>query len=223
MSNKRNILISCAENQNACLKQVLEEQLFSVTISNLSLLKDFKKLQPAIIITDIDIPDIKTNLKEIKRISNTPVIIYTQNNDIVNKLLSFELGCDDYILYSCDIKEVIARVNAVLNRCKADKNLEEVVVFEGLLVNKTAYQVSVMGETIFFPPKELELLYTLACSPNKVFTRDELLDRVWGYEYYGDTRTVDVHIDRIRKKLKNCSFNWSIKTVYGIGYKFEIS
>lgn len=217
MQQKKTILI-CANNVSSTLVREMEEK-FNVIITENKLYDNFIKRQPALIVADIADSEVVEDFKEIKRISDIPAVIYTEKNDLIQKLICFEAGADDYILNDCDEKEIIVRICAVIRRCYKKRRNDEVLVFEGLMINKTAYEVIENGEKIDFPPKEFELLYCLAETAGKVFTREQLLDRIWGFDYYGDTRTVDVHIDRIRKKLKNDV----VKTVYGVGYKFEIS
>ena len=218
MQQKKTILI-CAVNINSNLIREMEDKNLNVIIIENNLYDNFVKRQPAVIMADVADSEVFEDFKEIKKISDIPFIVYTEKNDLVYKLIAFETGADDYILKDWDIKETVARICAVVRRCYRKRKNEEMLVFEGLMINKTSYEVMENGEKIDFPPKEFELLYCLAETSGKVFTREQLLDRIWGFDYYGDTRTVDVHIDRIRKKLKRDV----IKTVYGVGYKFEIS
>ena len=159
--------------------------------------------------------------------SNTPIIMLSAKGEIFDKVLGLELGADDYIIKPFDTKELVARVKAVLRRFQpmpaaaASQTNGKYVEYPDLIINLTNYSVVYQGETIDMPPKELELLYFLASSPNQVFTREQLLDHIWGYEYIGDTRTVDVHIKRLREKIKDHK-SWAISTVWGIGYKFEV-
>jgi len=163
-------------------------------------------------------------LKELRRESRIPVIMITAKGQTYDKVLGLELGADDYITKPFDMQELLARVKAVLRRT-SDLVGEEgsVVEFDKLQINIGNYEVRIDGKVIDMPPKELELLYFLAKNPNKVFTRDQLLDKVWGFEYFGDSRTIDVHIKRLRQKLEGVSDRWELKTVWGVGYKFEAS
>jgi DNA-binding response OmpR family regulator len=147
----------------------------------------------------------------------------TAKGEVFDKILGLELGADDYVTKPFDTKEIVARVKAVLRR-STDKNKKQTqeVKFDKLRINLTNYELEVNGVNIDTPPKELELIYHLASNPNKVYTRDQLLDEVWGFDYYGDSRTVDVHVKRLREKLENVSEEWSLKTVWGVGYKFEV-
>lgn len=165
--------------------------------------------------------------RRIRAKKETPIIMLTAKGETFDKVLGLELGADDYIVKPFDTKEVVARIKAVLRRtgrvttAKSDANEGE-LVFDDLVINITKYELKVRGEVVDTPPKEMELLYYLAKNYNKVFTRDALLDEVWGFEYYGDSRTIDVHIKRLREKLEGVSENWSLKTVWGVGYKFEV-
>ena len=165
--------------------------------------------------------------RRIRAKKETPIIMLTAKGETFDKVLGLELGADDYIVKPFDTKEVVARIKAVLRRtgrttaAKSDANEGE-IAFEDLVINITKYELKVKGEVVDTPPKEMELLYYLAKNSNKVFTRDALLDEVWGFEYYGDSRTIDVHIKRLREKLEGVSEKWSLKTVWGVGYKFEV-
>ena len=165
--------------------------------------------------------------REIRHKSNLPIIMLSAKGEVFDKVLGLELGADDYIIKPFDSKELVARVKAVLRRFQpaapaaASQTTGKYVEYQDLIINQTNYSVIYKGKTVDMPPKELELLYFLASSPNQVFTREQLLDHIWGYEYIGDTRTVDVHIKRLREKIKDHA-NWSISTVWGIGYKFEV-
>lgn len=165
--------------------------------------------------------------RRIRAKKETPIIMLTAKGETFDKVLGLELGADDYIVKPFDTKEVVARIKAVLRRtgrttvAKSDASEGE-IVFEDLVINITKYELKVKGEVVDTPPKEMELLYYLAKNSNKVFTRDALLDEVWGFEYYGDSRTIDVHIKRLREKLEGVSEKWSLKTVWGVGYKFEV-
>ena len=164
--------------------------------------------------------------REIRQQSNVPIIMLSAKGEVFDKVLGLELGADDYIIKPFDSKELVARVKAVLRRYQPaqaaqTKPAGKYVEYPDLTINLTNYSVVYKGKTVDMPPKELELLYFLASSPNQVFTREQLLDHIWGYEYIGDTRTVDVHIKRLREKIKDHA-SWAISTVWGIGYKFEV-
>ncbi len=189
----------------------------------------FDRYEPNLVLLDLMLPGIDGYqvCREIRAKSNTPIIMLSAKGEVFDKVLGLELGADDYIIKPFDSKEMVARVKAVLRRYQpvkaevpvADKAKR--VTYPGLDINLTNYSVVVDGNTVDMPPKELELLYFLASSPNQVFTREQLLDQIWGYEYVGDTRTVDVHIKRLREKI-NDHPTWCLGTVWGVGYKFEV-
>ena len=184
--------------------------------------------RPELVVLDVMLPGIDGYqvCREIRAKSVTPIIMLSAKSEVFDKVLGLELGADDYIMKPFDAKEMVARVRAVLRRYQVGRQAEparektKCVEYEGLTINLTNYSVLCDGKNVEMPPKELELLYCLAASPNQVFTREQLLDRIWGYEYIGDTRTVDVHIKRLREKIKDHP-HWSLSTVWGIGYKFE--
>jgi DNA-binding response OmpR family regulator len=185
-----------------------------------------QKFQPNLVILDVMMPvmDGYETCREIRKRGSTPVVFLTAKGETFDKVLGLELGADDYIVKPFDNKELVARVKAVLRRTEVKENTSKKLTFPGLVINQANYSVIYEDQEIEMPPKELELLFFLASHPNQVFTREQLLNQIWGYEYYGDTRTVDVHIKRIREKLENETHeeNWSIKTVWGVGYKFEV-
>lgn len=189
----------------------------------------FDSFQPNLILLDLMLPGIDGYqvCREIRAKSNTPIIMLSAKGEVFDKVLGLELGADDYIIKPFDSKELVARVKAVLRRYQPivkqepPKSAAKMVEYPDLIINQTNYSVLYQGESVDMPPKELELLYFLASSPNQVFTREQLLDHIWGYEYIGDTRTVDVHIKRLREKIKDHP-TWSLSTVWGIGYKFEV-
>ncbi|PKM49522.1 MAG: DNA-binding response regulator [Firmicutes bacterium HGW-Firmicutes-7] len=186
-------------------------------------LSAFQSYNPNLVILDLMLPgkDGYDVCKEIRQVSNIPIIMLTAKGETFDKILGLELGADDYMVKPFDTKELTARVKAVLRRFTPQKDKSKQIILENLNINLSNYSVMFKDTKIEMPPKELELLYFLASSPNQVFTREQLLNRIWGYEYLGDTRTVDVHIKRIREKINENDF-WAIKTVWGIGYKFEV-
>ncbi len=192
-------------------------------------LKVFPEFKPNLVLLDLMLPgmDGYQVCRELRTASQVPIIMLSAKGEIFDKVLGLELGADDYMIKPFDSKELVARVKAVLRRYQApsqsssSKQQGEYVEYPDLIVNLTNYSVIYKGHSVEMPPKELELLYFLAASPNQVFTREQLLDHIWGYEYIGDTRTVDVHIKRLREKIKDHA-NWAISTVWGIGYKFEV-
>ena len=189
-------------------------------------LRQMQRFDPNLVILDVMMPkmDGYETCREIRKQGNTPVIFLTAKGETFDKVLGLELGADDYIVKPFDNKELVARVKAVLRRTETKETNVKKLVFPGLVINQSNYSVTYKERNIDMPPKELELLFFLASHPNQVFTREQLLNQIWGYEYYGDTRTVDVHIKRIREKLDNDEHEepWSIKTVWGVGYKFEV-
>ena len=187
----------------------------------------FNALKPDIILLDIMLPGLDgwQVCREIRKKSNVPIIMITAKVETFDKVLGLELGADDYIVKPFDTKEVIARIKAVYRRVgqsSAEAEIKE-VKYDKLSVNMTRYELRVNGQVLDTPPKELELLFHLASNPNRVYTRDQLLDEVWGFEYYGDSRTIDVHVKRLREKLEGVSDQWALKTVWGVGYKFEVA
>ncbi len=193
-----------------------------------SALRELNLFQPNLILLDLMLPGIDGYqvCREVRTKSQVPIIMLSAKGEVFDKVLGLELGADDYIVKPFDTKELVARVKANLRRCQQTsaepaKNPDaKIVEYPDLVINQSNYSVLYQGHTVEMPPKELELLYFLASSPNQVFTREQLLDHIWGYEYIGDTRTVDVHIKRLREKIKDHP-RWSLSTVWGIGYKFE--
>ena len=232
MAIKQKILIVDDDNNIAELVALyLTKECFETKIVNdgEEALKQFHIFHPDLILLDLMLPGIDGYqvCREIRAHSQTPIIMLSAKGEVFDKVLGLELGADDYIMKPFDSKEMVARVKAVLRRYHPAKpeiptdNNSKCVEYPGLVINLTNYSVTYMGHQIDMPPKELELLYFLAASPNQVFTREQLLDHIWGYEYIGDTRTVDVHIKRLREKIKD-NPNWALSTVWGIGYKFEV-
>lgn len=231
MVNRQKILIVDDDNNIAELISLyLTKECFETMIVNdgESVMETITSYSPNLILLDLMLPgmDGYQVCREVRAKYSIPIIMLSAKGEIFDKVLGLELGADDYIEKPFDSKELVARVKAVLRRYKpaapaveapADKRVE----YQDLIVNLTNYSVTYMGKNIDMPPKELELLYFLTSSPNHVFTREQLLDQIWGYEYIGDTRTVDVHIKRLREKIKDHG-NWKISTIWGIGYKFEV-
>ncbi|MDD3338764.1 MAG: response regulator transcription factor [Lachnospiraceae bacterium] len=231
MVTKQKILIVDDDNNIAELISLyLTKECFEPKIVNdgEAALREFDTFQPNLILLDLMLPgmDGYQVCREIRQKSNTPIIMLSAKGEIFDKVLGLELGADDYMIKPFDSKELVARVKAVLRRFHVDKPATppmtgKYVEYPDLVINQTNYSVIYNGQQVDMPPKELELLYFLASSPNQVFTREQLLDHIWGYEYIGDTRTVDVHIKRLREKIKDHEA-WAIGTVWGIGYKFEV-
>ena len=186
----------------------------------------FKMYEPDIVLLDIMLPkkDGWQVCREIREMSSKPIIMITAKGEVFDKVLGLELGADDFLVKPFDMKELSARVKAVLRRYQAHTNQDddEVVKFENIEISRQKYELKLKGKSVDIPPKELELLYFLASNYNRVFTRDQLLDKVWGFDYLGDSRTVDVHVKRLREKLEGVSDKWVLKTVWGVGYKFEL-
>ncbi len=230
MASKQKILIVDDDNNIAELVALyLTKECFETKIVNdgEQALKEFHAFHPNLILLDLMLPGIDGYqvCREIRHVSDIPIIMLSAKGETFDKVLGLELGADDYVIKPFDSKELVARIRAVLRRFNvkspAVPSNEKSVSYPDLTVNLTNYSVTYMGRQVDMPPKELELLYFLASSPNQVFTREQLLDHIWGYEYIGDTRTVDVHIKRLREKIKDHP-SWSIATVWGIGYKFEV-
>lgn len=214
---------------NICelLKIYLEKNGFETAIVNdgLSAVEYAESKKPDLILLDIMLPSLDgwQVCREIRKKSDVPIIMLTAKGETFDRVLGLELGADDYIPKPFDTKEVIARVKAVLRRSAAPKESEQKLVsFDKLTINITSYELIVDGKQIDTPPKELELIYHLASNPGRVYTRNQLLDEVWGFDYFGDSRTVDVHVKRLREKLEGVSDQWELKTVWGVGYKFDI-
>ena len=187
-------------------------------------LEIIKNVHLDLVILDLMMPKLDglETCRRIREFSTVPIIMLTAKGETFDKILGLELGADDYISKPFDTKEVIARIKAVLRRTdKKNSSAEQKVAFDNLVINLTNYELIVKGVQVDTPPKELELIFRLASNPNRVYTRDQLLDEVWGFDYYGDSRTVDVHVKRLREKLEGASTEWSLKTVWGVGYKFE--
>lgn len=233
MVNKQKILIvDDDENIAELISLYLTKECFDTMMvhDGEKALIAYDTYHPSLILLDLMLPGIDGYqvCREIRAKSNVPIIMLSAKGEVFDKVLVLELGADDYMMKPFDSKELVARVKAVLRRYQAIPKPEipgedkgKCVEYPGITINLTNYSVIVDGETVDMPPKELELLYFLAASPNQVFTREQLLDQIWGYEYIGDTRTVDVHIKRLREKIKDHS-DWSLSTVWGIGYKFEV-
>ena len=187
----------------------------------------FKIYEPDLVLLDIMMPkkDGWQVCREIREISSKPVIMITAKGEVFDKVLGLELGADDFVVKPFDMKELSARIKAILRRYSAHAKVDddEVVRFENMEISLQRYELKLCGKSVDIPPKELELLYFLSSNCNRVFTRDQLLDKVWGFDYLGDSRTVDVHVKRLREKLEGVSDKWSLKTVWGVGYKFEAS
>ncbi len=231
MDTKTKILI-VDDEENICelVRLYIEKEGFEAIIAGdgQEAVAKFTAEKPDLILLDVMLP-IKDGwqvCREIRAQSNVPIIMLTAKGETFDKVLGLELGADDYVVKPFEPKELVARIRAVLRRSAGtedEKEDEDELKFEGLRINQSTYEVYIDDKKVEMPPKEFELLYFLAKNTNKVFTRDQLLDEIWGYEFFGDSRTVDVHIKRIREKLEGKDRNWALKTVWGVGYKFEVS
>lgn len=228
MPNSKILIVDDDINICELLRLYLEKDGFEpeVVTDGFAAIDAFNKFNPDLVLLDIMLPGLDgwQICREIRKTSQTPIIMLTAKGETFDKVLGLELGADDYITKPFETKEVIARIKAVLRRTVTQTPATEAakeVAYDKLSINLTNYELKVDGKAIDTPPKELELIYHLASNPNRVYTRDQLLDEVWGFEYYGDSRTVDVHVKRLREKLEGVSDKWELKTVWGVGYKFE--
>ena len=228
----QNKILVVDDDKNICelLRLYLEKEGYAVTLAfdGREGLDAFAKNNPDLILLDVMMPNMDgwQVCREIRKTSECHIIMITAKGETIDKVLGLELGADDYVVKPFDSKEVVARIKAILRRTssapEADNSSKKIVNFPKLSINLESYELKVDGKAIDTPPKELELLFHLASNPNRVYTRDQLLDEVWGFEYYGDSRTVDVHVKRLREKLEGVCEDWSLKTVWGVGYKFEV-
>ena len=217
------------DDSNICelLRLYLEKEGFITAIASdgAQAVTMFDTEKPDLILLDVMMPRLDgwQVCREIRKKSQCPIIMLTAKGEVFDRVLGLELGADDYVVKPFETKEVIARIKAVLRRSGANEaKKERIVEYDGLSINMENYELRVHGKPVDTPPKEMELIYHLASNPNRVYTRDQLLDEVWGFEYYGDSRTVDVHVKRLREKLDGVSEQWTLKTVWGVGYKFEV-
>ena len=226
--NKKALVVEDDKNIAELLRLYLEKDGFEVSIASDGGqgLRLAGEVEPDVILLDIMLPvmDGWQVCKEIRRTSQVPIIMLTAKGETYDTVSGLEMGADDYVTKPFEVKELIARIHAVMRRADGvAAPAEKKLVYDKLVVNLDSYELIVDGKKIDTPPKEMELLYHLAASPNRVFTRNQLLDEVWGFDYFGDSRTVDVHIKRLREKLEGVSDQWSLKTVWGVGYKFEVN
>ena len=222
------LIVEDDQNIADLLRLYLEKEGYAAAIASDggSGVEMFRKLQPDLVLLDVMLPvmDGWGVLQAIRQESQTPVIMLTAKGELSDKVSGLKMGADDYITKPFEMKEVLARIEAVLRRggTEAEQEKSRRLVFDKLVIDLDAFELIVDGRKVDTPPKEMELLYHLASSPNRVYTRNQLLDEVWGFDYFGDSRTVDVHIKRLREKLEGISDKWSLKTVWGVGYKFEV-
>ena len=227
MINKTKVLV-VDDDMNICelIRLYLEKDGYEVkTVYNgKNGIEAFGEFTPSIVILDIMLPGIDgwQVCRELRKISNIPIIMLTAKGETFDKVLGLELGADDYMVKPFEPKELVARVKAVLRRYEHKEFDVDEIIYPNLVINHSNYVVKLSGKELDLPPKELELLYFLASNPNKVFTREQLLEHVWGFDFYGDSRTVDVHVKRLREKIDLPNQVWQLKTVWGVGYKFEV-
>lgn len=219
------LIVDDDKNIAELLKIYLEKENFATVTAfdGKEAIALFEQEHPSLVLLDVMLPKLDgwQVCRHIRESASTPVIMLTAKGETFDKILGFDLGCDDYIVKPFDAKEVVARVRAVLRRAQPMETEKKEIIYENLSININNYIMKVNGAQVDTPPKELELIYHLAGHPNRVFTRNQLLDEVWGFDYYGDSRTVDVHVKRLREKLEGVSEKWALKTVWCVGYKFE--
>ena len=214
-------------NIGELLRLYLEKEGYDTVVmtDGAAALEAFDTAKPDLILLDVMMPRLDgwQVCREIRKKSQCPIIMITAKGELFDRVLGLELGADDYVVKPFEAKEVMARIKAVLRRCGVTSEKKaRIVEYENLYINMENYELRVCGKVVDTPPKEMELIYHLASNPNRVYTRNQLLDEVWGFEYYGDSRTVDVHVKRLREKLEGVSDQWTLKTVWKVGYKFEV-
>jgi len=224
---KKVLIIEDDDNIAELLRLYLEKDGFEVAIAENGALgvAEFSRFEPNLVLLDIMIPvlDGWGVCREIRAVSNVPIIMLTAKGETIDKVTGLEMGADDYIVKPFEVGELMARIHAVMRRFDvAGVSEAKRLTFDNLVIDMDSFELIVSGKRVEAPPKEMELIFHLASSPNRVYTRNQLLDEVWGFDYFGDSRTVDVHIKRLREKLENVSDKWSLKTVWGVGYKFEL-
>ena len=224
---KKALIVEDDSNIAELLRLYLEKDGFACTIAENGAagIAEFERTKPDLVLLDIMLPvlDGWGVCKEIRAVSSAPIIMLTAKGETFDKVAGLEMGADDYLVKPFEIGELIARVHAVMRRTDTTDSPEgRRLVYDNLVIDMDSFELQVSGKKVEAPPKEMELLFHLASSPNRVYTRNQLLDEVWGFDYFGDSRTVDVHIKRLREKLENVSDKWSLKTVWGVGYKFEL-
>ena len=228
MTDIKIMVVDDDPNIGELLRLYLEKEGFTAVVmpDGEAALAAFDAEKPDLILLDVMMPRLDgwQVCREIRKKSQCPIIMVTAKGELFDRVLGLELGADDYIVKPFETKEVMARIRAVLRRSGVSESKKaRIVEYDGLSINMETFELKVQGKGIDTPPKEMELIYHLASNPNRVYTRDQLLDEVWGFEYYGDSRTVDVHVKRLREKLDGVSEKWNLKTVWGVGYKFDVS
>ncbi len=226
-ANQRVLVVDDDRNICEIIRLYLEKEGFEVIIANdgQEAIDAFREKTPSVVLLDVMMPKMDgfQVCREIRRVSSIPIMMLTAKGETFDKVLGLELGADDYMVKPFDNKELVARIKAILRRYDPKDSTDREIIYPNIVINLTNYELKISGESVDIPPKELELLYFLATNPNKVFTREQLLETVWGFDYFGDSRTVDVHVKRLREKIDGASDTWSLKTVWGVGYKFEIT
>ena len=220
------LVVEDDHNISDLIRMYLEKEGFEVqtVFDGGSAVETFRSWEPDMVLLDIMLPvmDGWAVCGKIRETSRTPIIMITAKSEVFDRIQGLEMGADDYIVKPFEMKELIARINAVLRRTEIPTDTRKRLVFDKLIIDLDSYELIVDGKKVDTPPKEMELLFYLASSPNRVYTRNQLLDEVWGFDYFGDSRTVDVHVKRLREKLEGVSDQWCLKTVWGVGYKFEV-
>ena len=221
------LVVEDDHNISDLIHMYLVKEGFDVRIAGdgVRAIEEFQLKIPDLILLDVMLPvmDGWAVLSKIRESSQVPIIMLTAKSEVFDRIQGLEMGADDYVVKPFEMKELIARINAVLRRTEIPNDTSKKLVFDKLIIDLDGYELIVDGKKVDTPPKELELLYHLASTPNKVYTRNQLLDEVWGFDYFGDSRTVDVHIKRLREKIENVSSQWALKTVWGVGYKFALA
>ena len=223
----RNILVvEDDRNISELIRMYLEKEGFEVRLAydGGKAVEEFERQQPDMVLLDIMLPvlDGWQVCARIRQKAKTPIIMLTAKSDVTDRITGLEMGADDYLVKPFEMKELMARINAVLRRSEIPDDTRKRLSFDKLVINLDSYELTVDGKAVDTPPKELELFYHLASHPNRVYTREQLLEQVWGFDYFGDSRTVDVHVKRLREKLEGHENGWQLKTVWGVGYKFEV-
>ena len=220
------LIVEDDRNIAELLQMYLEKEGYAVTVAadGGQGLAKFRAIKPDLVLLDVMMPvmDGWSVCKAIRAEAQTPIIMLTAKGEVNDRIHGLEMGADDYVVKPFEMKELLARINAVLRRSEIPEDTHKRLTFDKLIIDLDSYELIVDGKKIDTPPKELELLYHLAATPNRVYTRNQLLDEVWGFDYFGDSRTVDVHVKRLREKVENVSDQWALKTVWGVGYKFEV-
>lgn len=227
MANAKILIVDDDVNISELLRLCLEKEGYETVIANdgLDAISTFKEETPDLVLLDIMMPKVDgwQVCREIRRVSNIPIIMLTAKSETFDKVLGLELGADDYMVKPVESKELLARIKAVLRRYDSgNAYADKEIIYNNLSVNISNYELKIEGKPVSIPPKELELLYFLCSNPNRVFTRQQLMEEVWGFEHYGDSRTIDVHVKRLREKLEGHEKNWELKTIWRVGYKFEV-